>query len=324
MRKVVDGRRAAAYCAPTESHNGGSVVKTPLLFLAALLACAPAPAFFAAEALAADTLAADTLAADTLAKVSETGRFVIGFREDARPFSYRDSDGNPAGYSVDLCRRIATVVKEASGRDALDVQYVAIVADDRIAAVQSGEIDIMCGAATDTLERRAEVDFTQHVFITGAEMLVKTDSGIDDIGDLSGKKVGVLKGTTTETAVREGLKTEMIDADVATFDQHEDGLAAIEDGAIDAYFADRILLLGLGQQAKDATTLQLSGRFYSYEPYAFMLRRGDNDLRLAADTALANLYRTGQIWEIYRKHFGEAEPSDLLIAMYILGGVPVR
>jgi ABC-type amino acid transport substrate-binding protein len=280
-----------------------------LLFFVALIAAAPAVA---------------SPPADTLAKIKETGRFVIGFREDARPFSYRDSEGNPTGYSIDLCRRIATVVKEASGRDEIDIQYVAVGADDRIAAVQSGEIDIMCGAVTDTLERRAQVDFTLHTFVTGAEMLVKTDSGIEDIGDLSGKKVGVLAGTTTETAIREALKTQMIDAEVATFEQHGAGLAAIEDGTIDAYFADRILLLGLGQQAKDAKTLQLSGRFYSYEPYALMLRRGDDDLRLAANTALANLYRTGQIWEIYHKHFGDAEPSELLVAMFILGGIPVK
>jgi polar amino acid transport system substrate-binding protein/glutamate/aspartate transport system substrate-binding protein len=286
-------------------------MKTPLLslFFALLVAVAPALA---------------SPPADTLAKVSETGRFVIGFREDARPFSYRDSDGNPAGYSVDLCRRIATIVKEASGRDEIDVQYVPVDAADRFSAVQSGEVDIMCEAVTDTLERRAEADFTLHIFITGAEMLVKTDSGIGDISDLSGKKAGVLAGTTTETAIREALKTQMIDAEVTTFEEHGAGLAAVEDGTIDAYFADRMLLLGLGQQAKDAKTLQLSGRFYSYEPYAFMLRRGDDKLRLAADTALANLYRTGQIWEIYRKHFGDAEPSELLVAMFILNGIPEK
>jgi ABC-type amino acid transport substrate-binding protein len=155
-------------------------------------------------------------------------------------------------------------------------------------------------------------------------MLVKTDSGIEDIGDLSGKRAGVVAGTTTETAIREALKSQMIDAEVVTFEDHDAGLAAIEDGTINAYFADRILLLGLGQQAKDPKALQLSGRFYSYEPYALMLRRGDDGLRLAADTALANLYRTGQIWEIYRKHFGDAEPSELLVAMFILAGIPVK
>ena len=50
-------------------------------------------------------------AADTLAKVKETGQFLIGFREDARPFAYRDEAGEPAGYSVDLCRLIAEGVK---------------------------------------------------------------------------------------------------------------------------------------------------------------------------------------------------------------------
>jgi ABC-type amino acid transport substrate-binding protein len=285
-------------------------MKTSLLLLfAVLVAVAPAVA---------------SPPTGTLAKVSETGRFIIGFREDAQPFSYRDSEGNPAGYSVDLCRRIATVVKEASGRDEIDVQYVPIIAGERVTAVQSGEIDIMCGAVTDTLERRAQVDFTLHIFITGAEMLVKTDAGIEDIGDLSGKRAGVVAGTTTETAIREALKSQMINAEVVTFEDHDAGLAAIEDGTINAYFADRILLLGLGQQAKDPKTLQLSGRFYSYEPYALMLRRGDDGLRLAADTALANLYRTGQIWEIYRKHFGDAEPSELLVAMFILAGIPVK
>ena len=286
-------------------------MKTPLLplFFAVLVATGPAVA---------------SPPTDTLAKVTETGQFVIGFREDARPFSYRDGEGNPAGYSVDLCRRIATVVKQASGRDEIDIQYVPVVAADRVAAVQSGEVDMMCGAVTDTLERRAQTDFTLPIFITGAEMLVKTDSGIEDIGDLGGKKAGMLAETTTETAIREALKTQMVDAEVVTFEQHDDGLAALENGEIDAYFADRILLLGLGQQADDARTLQLSGRFYSYEPYALMLRRGDDKLRLAADTALANLYRTGQIWEIYRKHFGDAEPSELLVAMFILNGIPEK
>jgi ABC-type amino acid transport substrate-binding protein len=287
-------------------------MKTPLL-----------PLFFAVLIIAAAPALASP-PADTLAKVAETGRFAIGFREDARPFSYRDSEGNPTGYSVDLCRRIATIVKEASGRDEIDIQYIPVDAADRVAAVQSGEVDILCEVVTDTLERRTQADFTLHIFITGAEMLVKTDSGIEDISDLSDKKVGMLATTTTETAIRDALKTQMIDAEVVTFEEHGAGLAALEDGTIDAYFADRMLLLGLGQQAKDAKALQLSGRFYSYEPYALMLRQGDDKLRLAADTALANLYRTGQIWEIYRKHFGDAEPSELLVAMFILNGIPEK
>lgn len=278
---------------------------------------------FSAAVLAAVPAAAEP-PTDTVANVKETGTFTIGFREDARPFSFRDDQGEPAGYSVDLCRKVAAQVKERAGVSDINLRYVPVLADGRVKALESGDIDIECGASSETLERRERVDFSLQTFVTGAEMLVATDSGIADFGDLDGKKVGVLAGTTTEEGLRAALEEDAVDAEVVTFDRHEEGLAALENGSIDAYFADRILLLGLGAKAKDPSKLQLSGRFYSYEPYALMMRRGDEELRLAADTALASLYRTGEAWDIYKTYFGEAEPSELLTALYILGGIPVE
>lgn len=261
---------------------------------------------------------------DTLAKAADSGRFTFGFREDARPFAYRDEDGKPAGYSVALCRRIAAQIKQTLNKEDLDVQFTPVTADERRDALSSGRIDLECGATSETLERRQSFDFSLQTFVTGAEMLVRTDSQIDDLSDVADKKVGVLKSTTTETGLKSALETQLIDAKVTPFERHEDGLAALENGDIDAYFADRILLLGLGQKAKDPSKLQLSGRFYSYEPYALMMRKGDERLRLAADTALANLYRSGQIWEIYEQYFGDAEPSELLVALFILEGLPLK
>lgn len=261
--------------------------------------------------------------ADTLARVKETGKLVIGFREDARPFSFRDEGGNPAGFSVDLCRRIAAEVKAAVGRD-VDVTFVPVTAGNRIAMVQKGEVDIECASSTYTLERRKKVDFTLETFVTGAEMLVRVGSNIKDLPDVAGKKVGVLKGTTTEVGLKSALKAHAINAEVMTFTDHKEGLRALEGGKIDAYFGDRILLVGLARDAKDPQELQLSGKFYSYEPYAFMVRRGDDNLRLVADTALATLYRSGQVWKIYEKYFGGAQPSGLLVALYILQAIPVR
>ncbi len=49
--------------------------------------------------------------ADTLGRVRDSGVIKLGFREDAAPFSFRDSIGEPAGYTVDLCRAIAAAVK---------------------------------------------------------------------------------------------------------------------------------------------------------------------------------------------------------------------
>ena len=267
--------------------------------------------------------AAATAAADTLSKVRDAGRFVIGFREDAQPFSYRDAAGEPAGYSVDLCRVIGERVKEAAGAD-VTIAYASVAPDRRIEMVTSGEIDIECGASTVTLERRDDVSFTLLTFVTGAEMLLKAESPVAGFADLDGRTVGVLGGTTTESGLRAALEAEGVDATLRTVERHDDGVELLRDGEIDAYFADRILLLGKMLAAEDRDAFRLSGEFYSYEPYAFMMRRGDDDLRLVADSALADLYRSGDIWMIYEKHFPGAQPSDLLAALYILQGIPVR
>ncbi len=261
---------------------------------------------------------------DTLSKIKETGKLVIGFREDAPPFAFRDADGKPAGYSVELCQLIAERVTQVAERADLDVAYVAVPADKRLAMVESGEIDIECGASTDTLERRERVDFTLHTFVTGAEMLLKAGSAIDDLRDLKGKTVGVLQGTTTEAGLRAALAAQALTTEVVTFDRHEQGLEALETDQIAAYFADRILLLGMVAKAMDASKLKLSGRFYSYEPYAFMIRRGDSGFRLVADTVLADTYRSGRIWPIYERWFHGARPSELLVALFVLQSLPTR
>lgn len=260
--------------------------------------------------------------ADTLTKIKESGKIAIGFREDARPFSFRDDTGAAAGYSVELCERITTAVKAELGLDKLAIDYVPVSSKTRFDLLENGKIDIECGSTTNTLARQKRAAFTLLTFATGAEMLVRADSGIADLTDTQGKKLGVLGNTTTETGLRDGLKIRFIEAEVILVENHEAGLAALEAGKIDAYFADRILLFGLAGKASDPSKFKLSGRFYSYEPYALMVRRGDDDFRLVADRTLARLYRDRQIKAIYRKWFGKVEPSDLLKALYVLQGLP--
>ena len=262
--------------------------------------------------------------AGTLDDIKASGTIKVGFREDARPFAFVGQDGKPAGYSVELCDRIASQLAEELGLPGLNVEYVPVKASERIDMLLSGKIDIECGSSTQTLERREKVDFSLLTFITGAEMLTRKDSGINDLGTLAGRKVGVLGGTTTESGLLAGLQRRGITAEVITVPTHAEGLARLESGEIDAYFGDRVLLILLALDAQDPSSLKLSGHFYSYEPYALMMRRGEDDLRLAADRTLARLYRSGDIGEVYRRWFGDSNPSDLLKALYVTQGLPEK
>ena len=274
--------------------------------------------------LAAWAVAPGMARADTLNQIRDSGTFKLGFRMDAKPLSFLDPDGNAAGYTVDMCRRVATAIQVHLGLDTLKVKYVPVSAENRIQMLLDGKIDIECATTTRTLERQAKVDFTLLTFVTGAAMLSRTESKIGDLPDIAGRKIGVLAGTTTEAGLKRVLQTRGIEAEVMTTERHEYGIASLETKEIDAYFADRILLLGLADRAIEPSKLTLSGHLYSYEPYALMVRRGDSDLRLIADRTIAALYRSGEIEALYKTWFGTAKAGNLLRALYILQAIPER
>ena len=263
--------------------------------------------------------------ADTLAKIKESGTIVIGHRTASPPFSFVDQNGKAVGYSIDLCKRIAAAVKDELGLNGIKIDYVPVTAENRFSMVRQGKVDIVCGSTTNTLKRRERVAFTLLTFITGAEMLVRTGSGIDGLKDLEGKKVGVVMGTTTKTGLTKALKRQFINARVVIVKDHDEGLKALEDSKIDAYTTDRIILIGLARGARDPSKLMLTNQLYSFEPYALVVRRDDPDFRLIADRTLASLYRSRRIVEIYRKWFGKiGRVTDLLKALYILQGIPAE
>lgn len=259
--------------------------------------------------------------AQTLERVRGTGVFTIGFREDAAPYSYRNALGEPDGYSVELCRAIATNVKDALGLTQYKVVYVPVTTQDRFQAIRDGRIDILCGATTVTLSRRELVDFSLFTFIDGASVLLRSDSP-QDLQEMAGKKVGVRGATTTEQELRNTLKHDKIAAEVVTVESHDDGLKQLEKGQISAYFADRSILLFLIEKSHDKN-LRVSKRFFTFEPYGLALARGDSVFRLLVDRTLSAIYRSKMIHQIFTHAFGpKAQESDLLKALYIIDGLP--
>jgi len=260
----------------------------------------------------------------TLDKISRTGEFVIGYRSDASPLSYNNADDQPSGYSVDLCRRIAAAIKSHLGNREIKTRFVVISSDERISAVSSGKIDIECGSTTITLSRQKEVDFTLPTFVTGGGILSLTESGIQGMSDLSGKKVGVVGSTTTAGQLKAYLKTNLIDAEVVVVGDRKEGMTRLNNGSIDSFASDQIVLIGQVIEALSPKRYSLATETFSYEPYGLIIRRDDADFRLVVNSALSQLYRSGQHIPIYNKWIGRigVRPSNSLAAMYQLNTIP--
>jgi ABC-type amino acid transport substrate-binding protein len=255
----------------------------------------------------------------TLDKLKETGVIHLGYRETSRPFSFVGGDGKPAGYSVDLCLQIVDALRKTPKLSELKVTWVAVTPADRIPKLVKGTIDLECGSTTITFGRMEQVAFSHMIFVDGASLLATTASGIRTVKDVAGKRVGVVPNTTTEKV----LASASAGAIVAPVRERGDGLRGLEEGRLDAYASDRVLLAGLLQTAANPAKLTLSEELFSYEPYALMLRRGDNVFQANVNRTLSHLYRSGGLVQIYERWFGSfATASPLVKALYLLHSWP--
>jgi glutamate/aspartate transport system substrate-binding protein len=260
----------------------------------------------------------------TLKKVKDSGTLNLGFRESSRPFSFAGPEGRPAGYSIDLCLRVVESVREQLGLSSLKTQWFPVTPENRIQLVAKGTIDLECGSTTVTLGRQNLVDFSLLTFVDGGSLLARLGANITTPADLAGKRVAVVPRTTTEKALTEALQKSWITtARIVSVKENAEGLAAVEQGRADAFASDRTVLVGLLGQAKDPKQLRVSGQYFSYEPYALVLRRDDPDFRLAVNRALVRLYESVHITQIYEAWFGRfSQASSLVRAMYSLNSLP--
>jgi glutamate/aspartate transport system substrate-binding protein len=260
----------------------------------------------------------------TLKKVREGGAIALGFRENARPFSFAVPGGAPAGYSIDLCQRVVDEVRAQLGLSTLSARWLPVTPETRIPLVVNGTVDLECGSTTNTLGRQATVDFSTLTFVDGASLLTRIGSNISSVAHLANRRVAVIPNTTTERALAAALEKSWIStAQIVPVREHAEGLAAVVEGRAEAFASDRAVLVGLLRQARDPGQLRVSNQYFSYEPYALMLRRDDPDFRLAVNRALARVYQSVLISQIYEKWFGRfSQASTLVQSLYTLGSLP--
>lgn len=259
----------------------------------------------------------------TLQKITETKTIRLGYLRESVPFSFVDASGDPSGYSIDLCKRVAAGVQQQLNLPELAIKWVPVTLANRFDLVATGSIDLECGTSTNSLARQKQVDFSLMTWVDGGNFIVKAGQPSHGLNDLSGKKVAVVAGTTTEAALREALKKTYVNAEVITVAKHLEGLDALNKGEVYAYASDQTILIGLALAVRDQMQVKLSDQNYSYEPYGLVLRRDDSDFKQAVNTVLARLYRSGQIVDVYKRWFGGlGEPSPMLVAMFAMNGIP--
>jgi glutamate/aspartate transport system substrate-binding protein len=282
--------------------------------------------FLVALIVAASLVAAGAMAQtgpNTLGKIKAAKAINVAYSADSLPFSFAGPNNEPAGYSIDLCKRVIAQIGRAVGEPNLKVNWFAGSVTERLQMVASGRADLECANTTQTQSRLANVDFSNLIFIDASGFLVKAGAPINQLADLGGKRIAVLKGTTTETRLNEALSRRLVNATVVAITDAGEGVAMVESGSVDAYAGDKIKLVGLAVQAKEPARLALLAEELSFEPYAMALPRYDSALRLEVNRALTQVYLGGDIETIYAQWLGKlGRPSALLAVLYLLNSIP--
>ncbi len=261
------------------------------------------------------------VALEMLDRIKATMSLTIAFAPNSYPISFRGEDGEPDGYSVDLCRRIAAGMQRDLGLERLDLRWLEGNTPRRLAAVTNGEADLDCGTTTINLQRQRVVDFSNIVFVESGGILVSSDSGLKALPDLAGKKLGVIPQTTTETRLRATLGERLINAELVPIRDAKDGREQLEAGAIHALAGDRLVLIGQVAAAGEPERFSILDAEFSIDPYALAMPRNQADFRLVVNRGLAQIYRTGEIERIFARWFGaDAAPTELLGAVFFLFG----
>ena len=244
----------------------------------------------------------------TLSKVRSTGSITIAHRESSVPFSYLSARGEPIGYSIELCRKLADAVGEAVGRE-IAVQWLAVTSESRVEAITSGRADLECGSTTSNLERQKLVGFSPIIFVAGTKLMVRRGSPVRSFRDLAGKTVVVTAGTTNEKAMQEVARRFKLDFRLVAARDHAESYAQMEAGKADAFATDDVLLYGLIAQHKAQRKYQVVGEFLSYDPYGIMYRKGDAQFAELVTRSLHDLAEDGEIERQYKRWFLGRLPS---------------
>ena len=213
-----------------------------------------------------------------------------------KPFEFEEN-GKVVGFDIDLVDLIAKELKVK--QEVVDTPFDGIQSG---ADFNSGKCDISSAGMTINDKRKQNIDFSDPYFDATQALVTKKGSGIKDINQLNGKKLGVQNSTTGYEYAQENAKG----AEIINFEDLGLLLTAVESGQVDAGINDNGVLY---DWVKDKTDFEVVKEFDTGEQYGMGVRKGNTALLEVVNKVLADAKSSGEYDRIYEKWFG-TKPSS--------------
>jgi polar amino acid transport system substrate-binding protein len=228
---------------------------------------------------------------DAVANIKARGRLIVGLDIGSNLFSFRDPiTAEVSGFDVDIAGEVARDIFGTPSQ----VEYRILSSADRIAALQNNQVDVVVKTMSITCERKKLVNFSTVYLTANQRILAPRDSTIAQASDLSGRRVCVVDGTTSQKRIQQISPSPIIVA-VVTW---ADCLVALQQRQVDAVSTDDSILAGLVAQDP---YLHIVGPSMNEEPYGIGINLANTGLVRFVNGTLERIRRDGTWYTLYRK-----------------------
>lgn len=260
-----------------------------LLMLAAMLALGT-PAALAQPTPAAPQAAAQT-GADTMARILRDGRLRVGVRADYRPWGFRNPEGQFVGMEIEMARDVARNL-------GVPVEFVPVVAANRMQFLAQGQIDLMIATMSDTAERRGIVGIVHpNYYSSGFNVIMPRSVQVREWAQLRGRQLCAIQGAWYNRPASERFGVEI----VAFTGIAEVETALTQRRCLGWIYDDNLIAVMLADPQRRWADWHMPLPSQSDTPWGLAVRLEDRDRPWGRFMSgmVANWHRTGQLlrWE---------------------------
>ena len=236
--------------------------------------------------------------ADKLDDIKARGRLLVGVTESSPPFSFREAGKGITGYDVDLADRVAKALGVAS-------EKILIINAERIPTLQQDRVDIVAAGMTRSKNRAGDVDFSFAYLDSPHQVLVRKDSDVAHVADLAGRKLALVKSASVDAELKAAVPTLQI----AFFDDYSLAFAALTDGSVGGFLADKMLLLWYAQKSGHPNDYALIADYELPRTAGFAVKKNEPRLLDVVNQTLLKLEASGEAAKIYNAWFAPVPRS---------------
>lgn len=234
----------------------------------------------------------------TLDTIKSRDKIIVGVKTDYTPYGFIDKNGNNAGLEIDIARYLATEILGSENK----VEFIPVVASNRIELLKQGKIDLVIATMTITPKRQQQINFSEPYYAAGTGLLTRKDNGISSWEELKGKKVCGIQGSFYNKDLTE-MGIEMVN-----FPGTAEAYTALQDGRCLGFAYDNSALVGKLLEPNWSQDWHQGLPVILSQPWGMGIRKGDETLLETVDDAILKMEAAGFVVEGEQKW--QIPPTD--------------